>query len=378
MNIRNPKVKDKKDQAVLPVTKTNVQRRFEHRLQILKKGCRQYGRSSLFNPVRKPEYRGKLGPYWPAMNTTVRYCPIEKTASTTWSHIFRRIQRHMEIRGIAQGMASSENSSDVRFFFVRDPYSRLLSAYVDKLFSPNTLFWKMTGRHIIQTFRPNATERSLRCGHDVTFPEFIRYVIHSQKTGMKRNGHFIPTHDHCDVCNKDYDYVGHLETLSEDMPYLLKKMQSPVNYTKNFENGTIINNARWVLQSMTPGIKQCMSMEEACLRLWKKWHIRGIISKTEPLPVSAETAEHVSFNEFVYLSLQALARSVSNKDRKLQKTEALREAFASVPMADRFELQQLLFLDFKLFGFDPSPETVFSPVSWESGKPPGYLDVRLT
>ena len=38
-------------------------------------------------------------------------------------------------------------SKPIRFMFVREPYGRLISAYVDKLLSPNELFWDYFGRY---------------------------------------------------------------------------------------------------------------------------------------------------------------------------------------------------------------------------------------
>lgn len=104
-------------------------------------------------------------------------------------------------------MTSIPNTTDhVRFMFVREPYSRLLSAFVDKLFCPNPYFWKSIGTYIMKNFRTNATEASMNCGHDVTFPEVVKYVIHAQQTGKHRDGHFIPTHDHCNLCLVKYHF----------------------------------------------------------------------------------------------------------------------------------------------------------------------------
>ncbi|XP_076444197.1 uncharacterized protein LOC143282440 isoform X2 [Babylonia areolata] len=349
------------DQQHERLTPAEVGQRFERRLQHLKEACLKYRNSSMFRPLSKKTDGSNPGlhvdPYWPVMNVSVDYCPIEKTGSTTWRRLFGSLYKAMNSRGIKQTKNAS-NAKNVKFLFVRDPYYRLLSAYTDKLFCPNTIYWNL-GKYIVKKFRPNPTEHSLACGHDVTFPEFIRYIIHSQETGQARDGHFVPTHDHCALCNASYDYIGHLETLSEDVPYLLNAIQSPVSLPANFDSHTLYDNAGWVLKKMTQGVKNCMSMKEACLRLWKKWHVRGIISKTESLPVTAEEAEVISDTNFVNRSLQALARSGPKWERRQQETEALREAFATVPMEDRLRLQKLLTLDFELFGFDPAPVTVF-------------------
>ena len=353
------------------LSEAEVAARFENRREILQSACRRYANSSAF---RNQPPRGIRLPRYPGvMNVTVMYCPIQKTGSTTWTGILRSIGQNMptgDIRGIVPF-----GKYDVSFTFVREPYSRLLSAYVDKLLSPNTLFSKMTGRYVIAKFRQNASKKSIDCGYDVTFPEFVRYFIHAQTSGEKRNEHFVPTHDHCGMCQRPYKYIGHLETLKDDMPFILKAMQSPVANNKSFDNSTIKNGAAMILKRMRNGIKQCMDLDEACRRLWKKWQIRGIISKTQHFPLSREETQDISATDFEKAGLAALARSGEKSELIKQKKEALKEAFASVPLEDRLEVQKLLFLDFEMFGFDAKPDEVFPKEPYRPDPNFNYFDL---
>ena len=81
----------------------------------------------------------------------------------------------------------------------RDPYSRLFSAFVDKLWSPSLRFWRALGKGLVKAMRRNATVTSLDCGHDVTFPEFVRYFIDGQTKNTSINVHIVPTHKICEV-----------------------------------------------------------------------------------------------------------------------------------------------------------------------------------
>ncbi|XP_076472391.1 uncharacterized protein LOC143301861 [Babylonia areolata] len=161
-----------------------VKKRFEHRRALLDRACRLYRDSSLFKPrVTTKEDLTTLPLYPPIMNVTIRYCGIAKSASTTWEGFFAAIKNHMKSRDINPSEDRNQAEDEVYFTFVREPYARLWSAYVDKLLTPNVLFWRSTGRYIVGKFRKNPSEKSRRCGHDVTFPEFIRYVIDAQRTG---------------------------------------------------------------------------------------------------------------------------------------------------------------------------------------------------
>lgn len=307
------------------------------------------------------------------MNVSIKYCPIPKTASTTWHGIFDAIRAEMSSRRIKGDNDVTKADKEIYFTFVREPYSRLVSAYTDKLFSPNPLFWGTVGKFIVNKFRANATSKSLECGHDVTFPEFIKYIIHAQTTGEHRDGHFIPTHDQCEMCHVPYQYIGHLETINEDMPYILREMQSPVDYMKDFDSETIYGNSRMVLKLFRSSVQKCIGLDEACRRIWKKWHVRGIISKTQPFPLTSSETYNISLDSFHSVGLSALARSDEKAIRRLQKKEALREAFGGVPLEDRLELQRLLFLDFEMFGFEPSPEEVFPKTPYNNNPAFSYF-----
>ena len=119
------------------------------------------------------------------------YCPLLKVGSTFFRRLFFAMEHNMEIKspfdiGISRALdakrttLSKINPEDRKWLeenataimWVRDPYARLLSGYVDKLFAPNPYFWNVIGGHIISSHRPGGAEG--KCFHDVTFPEFIK------------------------------------------------------------------------------------------------------------------------------------------------------------------------------------------------------------
>jgi len=119
---------------------------------------------------------------------------------------------------------------------IRDPMSRLVSAYKDKigrgsLKVSRQWFWDLYGKHIIARYRKNypnleqvkasevfpvpRTEReAIRKGLIPTFPEFVDYVI---DTHPDHDAHWAPLTDLIDFCGLNYKLVFQVERLNDQL-----------------------------------------------------------------------------------------------------------------------------------------------------------------
>ncbi len=112
-----------------------------------------------------------------------------------------------------------------KFFFVRHPFERLVSAYQDKLTGGDSYYEITVGREIIDNYRKNPSPLSLQYGHDVTFLEFVTFIIEEWKNGRKPlDIHWRPVVDLCLPCEMQFDFIGKFETLNQDVDYLLRKL----------------------------------------------------------------------------------------------------------------------------------------------------------
>ncbi|XP_048453949.1 carbohydrate sulfotransferase 10 [Rhincodon typus] len=122
-----------------------------------------------------------------------------------------------------------------KFFIVRDPFERLISAFKDKfLKNPRFEPWY---RHniapaIIQKYRRNRTETK-----GLQFDDFIRYLGDPNHKWLDvKIGepiiHWATYVELCAPCEIKYNIIGHHETLEKDAPYILKKagMSNLVSY----------------------------------------------------------------------------------------------------------------------------------------------------
>lgn len=196
------------------------------------------------------------------------YCAIPKVASTEWREALSVELGHDRIQGKkAQNRTlwkhlneySTRNITEklkkyYTFLFVREPFARLLSAYKSKFEAGNDYYLKAFGRKIIQDFRKNATEHAKNTGDDVTFLEFVKHIA----VTPFYDEHWRPYDDICHMCSVNYDFVGHLETIEEDAPFLLKEMgiEDRVTFKSRRRSQTSSELLKYYSQIPAPYIKK--------------------------------------------------------------------------------------------------------------------------
>jgi hypothetical protein len=149
-------------------------------------------------------------------------------SSISQSAIHARVHEKKEIRELY-----AKNSNDTvkkglgdytKFIFVRHPFERLVSAYRDRLVN-NEIYQKTIGREIVLKYRQNPNQLSLETGHDVTFPEFVRFVVDEWRDAKRHlDVHWRPVVDLCHPCDMQFHFIGKFETLNQDVDLLLGKL----------------------------------------------------------------------------------------------------------------------------------------------------------
>ena len=112
-----------------------------------------------------------------------------------------------------------------KFFFVREPFERLLSAYRDKFVGKTTRFYERIGQDIVKKVRSSTGKKNNKGDHQrPTFDEFTSY-IDKLPNPSTWDMHWRPAHQTCYPCALDYDYVGYFDTVKEDADYILQQLQ---------------------------------------------------------------------------------------------------------------------------------------------------------
>lgn len=177
------------------------------------------------------------------------YCAVPKVACTNWKRVLltlsgkvksAKIQNlvdndfHRQLAKTYLRRLDSYTLRDIqlrlnsyyKFMFVREPFERLLSAYRNKLASAeDEEFRRLYGRDIIRRYRKRPSVTSLQRGHDVTFEEFVRYLLGLKTARLETfEPHWRPYHQLCHPCHVDYDFIGKYETLDEEVDFVLHRL----------------------------------------------------------------------------------------------------------------------------------------------------------
>ena len=120
----------------------------------------------------------------------------------------------------------------VIFTYFRNPWDRLVSAYINKAVEYNY-------SRILHTpckwesMEPYKSE-------PLTFRQFLTCIAQGSD-----DMHWTPQWKLCDVCSIKYDFIGHLDTVSEDAAKVISDIGLNVTYPHSFASKLKKTNEEW-------------------------------------------------------------------------------------------------------------------------------------
>lgn len=304
----------------------------------------------------------------------ITLCPIYKVGTTFWrrvfmirldkkySHFINPYQIPFDKEYPSVKLKSNITAPSYKVMFTRDPYNRLFSFFVDKMLAPNPVFWKNVGINVAKLTR-NVSKLPIRCGHDVTFKEFIKYAIHTLETRQNIDPHWIEMEKNCRPCEVKYDYIGKMENFKYESIPIVDKMGLTKMAEFLRENGSdeSTNDAiKDTLQqpfSFRTRYRSCVTFKQAVLRAWNKLRIRGLIGN-DTLPEYLLDEKKSKMSDLVMFAKQSGLHSKA-EERKAYKTQIYKDFWHSVDISDLHKLKKIYETDFKLFRYDDEPAVIF-------------------
>ena len=311
----------------------------------------------------------------------VAYCFLPKAGCTFWIRVFSflhnftgeavdspwgisrlKVHSNQHSHGVGWGGVKHKAENYTRFMFVRHPFSRLWSAYLDKLFLPD--FWRQVGTSVVRSVRrkssatvSNNQGAALACGNDVTFAEFVEYSL------LAHEPHWEPIYLRCDPCEYRPTVVGSMETFERDSRHVLRRMGlewvlKDVDRQGQEENEltTLIDYNFDLIRSRPAFYGACTNDSHLASLLWRTFQFNGYLPKgtvyvAAPPPSRPESP--FSVERFKARVVQAFRAALPLKaELRRQKRDFLRQALASLrpELMDwvKVKYQQ----DMLYFGFD--------------------------
>ncbi|XP_060572196.1 carbohydrate sulfotransferase 11-like isoform X2 [Ruditapes philippinarum] len=352
---------------------------YEERRHVINEGCKKINRTKLDRTEISSSTAGLIID----KVHSIYYCPIPKVSSTFWKRVLTVMAsrgklnspfdislggvRLAKINDLSKRELNSLNTKGTSFIVARNPYARLFSGYENKIYHSNLMFWKLTGRQVVHVIRKDNNDVYNNYGFDVTFPEFIKYILYLHESGLGINGHFRPMLSLCDPCSIYFQYFVKLETLSDDARFLITKWRNDfddVNLRfEDFEKETVLDTARGHVNFLFSTKKVLDEIKfpfiKIMLRTWRDLQIRGYLSKHIPFPFKETDVETVTKEEYMEAIKTALKIPVNRTEVKLQRKEALIQAYRQVPIKDMERLRQFVLEDCLVFGYDDRPAELF-------------------
>lgn len=172
------------------------------------------------------------------------YVYVPKVACTNWKGILRHLMGHenyldpvlahdkangglIYLNNRNDSQAILTNPDIQKFSFIRNPYTRVLSAYRNKIEPFNKgdsepgdrNFW----HQIFSLIRDETNSE------DVNFLCFLTWLKHSDSFHAK-NEHWMPQHQILNPQSTKYDFIGRFENIGADSAKLLKLMNCDLSF----------------------------------------------------------------------------------------------------------------------------------------------------
>ncbi|CAI5974000.1 unnamed protein product [Closterium sp. NIES-65] len=212
-----------------------------------------------------PTPQPPLHPAPPTEHLGLIYCFVEKVACTSWkmwlraAHGFSNLTdynytHHAHLNGLTLMYRDLDEDDAIRqltrrdlvkFVFVRNPFSRLLSAHADKLVNGgekhNVTLWnhRIFGRERLE-------QHGERVDVPVGFKAAVRMVADIvRETGGNGDAHIATQAQLCGLHMIRYDEVGRFETLHDDVERVVTRLnRSHVDPAHIFKLGSQIHKTR--------------------------------------------------------------------------------------------------------------------------------------
>ncbi|XP_063969224.1 carbohydrate sulfotransferase 14-like [Lytechinus pictus] len=205
------------------------------RRQRLQKACNNLGYHSSNSSALTADQLRRFSNLMVIPKLKVVYCYVPKVGCTSWKALLLNMSGYLQYpqnsHDKARAVFPSLSNFDVEkareitagyksFMFVRNPFTRILSAYRDKITLDNGKTWRRLLFNWLSVADPHEAKLYNDASRNFTFNHFIRFYLSSSV----KNEHWREIDRLCLPCQVNYDFIGKFDHLYEDSSYLISKL----------------------------------------------------------------------------------------------------------------------------------------------------------
>lgn len=164
------------------------------------------------------------------------YCYVPKVGCTSWKTLLLFMSGHAftnsahdkanavfpPLSHFGVDKAREILSEYKSFMFVRNPFTRLLSAYRNKITVDGNDSWRKLLYDWLTATYPREAQLYNASSKNFTFTHFVRFYLSSSD----KNEHWREIHKLCLPCHVHYDFIGIFDRLQEDSTYLISTINN--------------------------------------------------------------------------------------------------------------------------------------------------------
>ena len=303
----------------------------------------------------------------------IQICTVPKTGSTFMLQVFKILDDDTSnvfemSRKFAHSNKTLSEKSTKKFYslptviMARNPYSRLYSAYIDRIFLPHRA-------EFLSKIRMDMHGRNERCGSAPTFPQFLNYIIENTIKRHKLNVHWIPIYSLCNPClTKNLMIIKH-ESFVTDVDNLLIYLDASTKAKEQVQEAMKLVGAKvsvpgligsqWIVADKEYRTKQCLKKYEIFELLWRSFQSQGFIRSNSQFPNRTfKSFENITLEISVKLFMEEIERNGPTLEESLaQRKKYLVDAYKDIPTDVLNKIKAIYRNDFLLFDYDFDPPT---------------------
>ncbi|KAL4216281.1 hypothetical protein ACF0H5_024006 [Mactra antiquata] len=201
-----------------------------------------------------------------------------------------------------------------------------------------------------------------KCPTNVTFQEFLQFVVQSVKLGQTLDRHYAPIVSMCLPCQVNAKYLVKQETFAADTVSVLEDIGVEQNklevITSALHENRIENTIPGIVKTAYGRLRKIMNGSKMAETIWKSFQIQGYIPDAVDLPEPRFQSEddYKNCKYFIDVVMETIkTHKMTSEKSKRQRQKVLVNAYRNIDRSLLDHLKEIYEIDITMFGYKELP-----------------------